>query len=88
MSNIHTTEQFLDSCLNLTAAKECQLEPKGYGHLELTRKKTEQIIIDKNIILTVLQTNDRIVKFRISAPRHVIIDRREIFLGKVEESNE
>jgi len=47
--------------------------------LALTRKKGESIIIGDNITITVLSTSGDSVKIGIAAPRHIPVNRKEIY---------
>lgn len=46
--------------------------------LVLTRKANEEIIISDNIVIKVLKTTSNQVKFGVTAPRDVSIQRSEI----------
>ncbi|KHL93999.1 carbon storage regulator CsrA [Paenibacillus sp. IHB B 3415] len=54
--------------------------------LVLSRKKGESIIIQDQIELTVLSVEGDIVKIGISAPKHVDIFRKEVYLS-IQETN-
>lgn len=54
--------------------------------LVLSRKKGESIVIQDQIELTVLSVEGDTVKIGISAPKHVDIFRKEVFLT-IQESN-
>ncbi len=47
--------------------------------LVLSRKKNESIVIDENIIITVVEIRGDKVRLGIQAPREVPIHRQEIF---------
>lgn len=54
--------------------------------LVLSRKKGESIIIQDQIELTILSVDGDTVKVGISAPKHVDIFRKEVYLS-IQESN-
>lgn len=54
--------------------------------LVLSRKKGESIIIQDQIELTVLSVEGDTVKIGISAPKHVDIFRKEVYLS-IQETN-
>lgn len=54
--------------------------------LVLSRKKGESIVIQDQIELTILSVDGDIVKVGISAPKHVDIFRKEIYLS-IQETN-
>ncbi|MFF2018094.1 carbon storage regulator CsrA [Paenibacillus sp. NPDC058177] len=54
--------------------------------LVLSRKKGESIVIQDQIELTVLGVEGDIVKIGISAPKHVDIFRKEVYLS-IQETN-
>ncbi len=54
--------------------------------LVLTRKKDESIVIDDNIEITVIGSEDGKVKLGISAPKNIEIHRKEIYLSIQEEN--
>lgn len=54
--------------------------------LVLSRKKGESIVIQDNIELTILSIDGDTIKVGISAPKHVDIFRKEIYLS-IQESN-
>ncbi|MEZ6066608.1 MAG: carbon storage regulator CsrA [Planctomycetaceae bacterium] len=58
--------------------------------LVLSRKRNESIVIDDNIVLTVVDIRGDKVRLGIEAPRHVPIHRSEIFeaLRKLQEEPE
>ena len=47
--------------------------------LVLSRKKNERLIIDSNIVVTVLDLNNGIVRLGIEAPRDIAIHREEVY---------
>ncbi|WHY22481.1 carbon storage regulator CsrA [Paenibacillus sp. G2S3] len=54
--------------------------------LVLSRKKGESIVIQDQIELTILSVDGDIVKVGISAPKHVDIFRKEVYLS-IQEAN-
>lgn len=46
--------------------------------LVLSRKKNESIVIDENIIVTVVDVRGDKVRIGVEAPRHVSVHRREV----------
>ena len=54
--------------------------------LALSRKKDEAIVINNNIEVTVLEVKGDHVKLGISAPKSVLIYRKEVYL-QIQESN-
>lgn len=54
--------------------------------LILGRKKGESIIIDDNIEITVTAIEGESVKLGISAPKHITIHRKEVYL-EIQEEN-
>ena len=46
--------------------------------LVLSRKKQEQIVIDEDIIVTVIDVRGDKVRFGVDAPRHVPVHRKEV----------
>jgi carbon storage regulator len=54
--------------------------------LVLTRKKGESIVIQDQIELTILSVDGDTVKVGISAPKHVDIFRKEVYLS-IQEAN-
>jgi carbon storage regulator len=56
--------------------------------LVLGRKKGESIIIDDNIEITVTAIEGETVKLGISAPKHITIHRREVYLEIQEENKQ
>ena len=55
--------------------------------LVLTRKLQEAIKISKDIEITILAVDGDQVKLGITAPKHIEIHRKEIFLSIQEENN-
>ncbi|MGO4118996.1 carbon storage regulator CsrA [Rhizobium ruizarguesonis] len=47
--------------------------------LVLSRKKNESIIIDSNIEVKILAIEGDVIKIGINAPRHIDIQRKEIY---------
>lgn len=56
--------------------------------LVLGRKKGESIVIDDNIEITVNSVEGETVKLGISAPRHITIHRKEVYLEIQEENKQ
>jgi carbon storage regulator len=56
--------------------------------LVLTRKLQEAIKIGEDIELTVLSIDGDQVKLGISAPKHIEIHRKEVFLSIQQENNQ
>ena len=56
--------------------------------LALTRKKGESIIIHDNIEIVVIGIKGEQVKLGINAPRHIPVNRKEIFDQIVETNKE
>lgn len=56
--------------------------------LILTRKKNESIIINDNIEIMVIESDDGKVKLGISAPKSVKIHRKEVYESIIEENKE
>ncbi len=54
--------------------------------LVLGRKKGESIVIDDNIEITVTAIEGESVKLGISAPKHITIHRKEVYL-EIQEEN-
>lgn len=54
--------------------------------LALTRKKSEAIIINNNVEITVLEIKGDQVKIGISAPKEVPVYRKEVYL-QIQEAN-
>lgn len=56
-------------------------KPKGLGDkmLVLSRKKNESIVLDNNIVLTVVEIKGDKVRIGIEAPKSVEIHRAEVF---------
>ncbi|NOU79249.1 carbon storage regulator CsrA [Paenibacillus sp. LMG 31459] len=55
--------------------------------LVLTRKKGESIVIQNNIVVTVLSVEGDIIKIGISAPKDIDIYRKEIF-DAIQQNNQ
>ncbi|MNC82765.1 hypothetical protein D3C75_1364070 [compost metagenome] len=53
----------------------------------LTRKKGESIVIQNNIVLTVLSVEGDVLKIGISAPKEIDIYRKEIF-DAIQQNNQ
>ena len=47
--------------------------------LVLSRKKNESIIIDENIVVTIVEIRGGKVRLGIEAPRDVTVHRREVY---------
>ena len=47
--------------------------------LVLSRKKNEQIVIDENIVLTVVQIRGDRVRVGIEAPKDIPVHRKEVY---------
>ncbi len=47
--------------------------------LVLSRKKNESIIINDNIVVTVIEIRGDKVRLGIEAPKHVTVHRREVY---------
>lgn len=62
------------------------MERMGVNMLVLSRKKGETIVIQDQIELTILSVDGDTVKVGISAPKHVDIFRKEVYLS-IQESN-
>ena len=56
--------------------------------LVLTRKLNESIMIGKDIEITVLAVEGEQIKLGITAPKHVDIHRKEIYLSIQQENNQ
>lgn len=56
--------------------------------LVLTRKTGQKLIIDNDIVVTVLETRGDSVKIGIAAPKHIQIYREEIFQEITEANKE
>ena len=54
--------------------------------LALSRKKSEALIINNNIEITVLEIKGEQVKLGISAPREVPVYRKEVYV-QIQDSN-
>ncbi|KTD20119.1 carbon storage regulator [Legionella londiniensis] len=54
--------------------------------LVLTRKIGQQILIGKGLIqMKVLKVNDDVISIGIQAPKHIDVDREEIYLKKLQQ---
>lgn len=56
--------------------------------LVLGRKKGESIVIDDNIEITVTAIEGDMVRLGISAPKHITIHRKEVYLEIQEENKQ
>jgi carbon storage regulator len=56
--------------------------------LVLTRKVGEQLVIDDNIIVTIVSIDGNKVRLGIQAPRSVQVDRAEVHQRRLEEQAE
>ena len=54
--------------------------------LVLTRKKEEMIRIDGNITIKILEIDNRQVRIGIEAPRHIRVNREEVYQRILEEN--
>ena len=54
--------------------------------LALSRKKTEAIVINNNIEITILEIKGEQVKIGISAPKEVPVYRKEVYV-QIQEAN-
>ena len=54
--------------------------------LALSRKKSEALIINNNVEITVLEIKGEQVKLGISAPKEVPVYRKEVYI-QIQESN-
>lgn len=54
--------------------------------LVLSRKKGESIVIQDNIVITVLAVEGDVIKIGVDAPRNIDIYRKEIF-DAIQENN-
>lgn len=63
-----------------------KFQGRGDIILVLCRKKAERILIGRDVFITIVSiTGDR-VRLGITAPEHVSIDREEVFLTKLSET--
>jgi carbon storage regulator len=67
----------LDTTLNF--------ETRRFAMLVLTRKVGEQLIINDNIIVTVVAIEGNKIRLGVTAPRYIPVDRGEIHERKLEE---
>ncbi|QDU08460.1 hypothetical protein V202x_18290 [Gimesia aquarii] len=58
------------------------------GMLVLSRKKNEKIVIDENIIITIVEIRGDKVRLGIEAPRDVPIHRSEVYDAIQNEQNQ
>jgi carbon storage regulator len=65
---------------------------RGGGMLVLSRKKNESIVIDENVVITIIEVRGDKVRLGIQAPRDVAVHRQEvleaILAEKVKLSND
>ncbi|MCR5418311.1 MAG: carbon storage regulator CsrA [Lachnospiraceae bacterium] len=54
--------------------------------LALSRKKGDSLVIDNNIEITVLEVKGEQVKLGITAPKHVPVYRKEVYI-QIQEAN-
>jgi carbon storage regulator len=62
-----------------SAAKNSRSVQEAAVMLVFSRKKNEQIIIDGNIVITVVEIRGDKVRLGIEAPKEVPVHRREIY---------
>lgn len=55
--------------------------------LALTRKKGESLVVNNNIEITVLEIRGDQIKIGISAPKNVLVYRKEVYL-QIQKENE
>lgn len=60
---------------------------REHGMLVLSRKKNEKIVIDENIIITIVEVRGDKVRLGIEAPRDVPIHRSEVYEAIQNEQN-
>ncbi|QDT99656.1 hypothetical protein V144x_51690 [Gimesia aquarii] len=58
------------------------------GMLVLSRKKNEKIVIDENIVITIVEIRGDKVRLGIEAPRDVPIHRSEVYDAIQNEQNQ
>lgn len=56
--------------------------------LVLSRKKNESIVIDENIVITVVEVRGDKVRLGIQAPREVPIHRSEVYEALLQQSQQ
>lgn len=62
--------------------------PRENGMLVLSRKKNEKIVIDENIVITIVEIRGDKVRLGIEAPRDVPIHRSEVYDAIQNEQNQ
>jgi len=50
--------------------------------LVFTRKKSERVVINENIVITIVEIRGDKVRIGIDAPAHIAVDREEIWVLK------
>lgn len=55
--------------------------------LVLSRKKLEQIVIDGNIVITIVDIRGDKIRIGIEAPAHVPVHRHEVYLALQKEAD-
>ena len=53
--------------------------------LVFSRKKNERVVINENIVITIVEVRGDKVRIGIDAPAHIAVDREEIWLLKQAE---
>ena len=53
--------------------------------LVFSRKKNERVVINENIVITIVEIRGNKVRIGIEAPAHIAIDREEIWVLKQAE---
>ena len=56
--------------------------------LVLSRKKNEKIVIDENIVITIVEVRGDRVRLGIDAPRSVPVVRQEVLEENLKDSNQ